>query len=205
MITSMKMKLPALALTVMLPAALLCFSSCSTAPKGETTGSTAVQPGVPGGVRLETYQETATITGIDKPNRKVTLVDPQGVKTTLKAGPDVVNFDQLQIGDQVKATATEQLVVFVRQPGEAAGDGAAAAVALAPVGAKPGAVLAATVEVTAKVKAIDVKHRKATLLFPDGTTKTFKVRPDVDLEHQTVGAEVVLRATESVAIRVEKP
>jgi len=78
-------------------------------------------------------------------------------------------------------------------------------VALAPLGAKPGVLMANTVEVTAKVKSIDVKHQKATLLFPDGTSHTFKVRKDVDLAKQTVGADVVIRTTEALAILVEKP
>ena len=96
-------------------------------------------------------------------------------------------------------------MVFVRKPGESSGDGAAAAVALAPLGEKPGALMSNTVEITATVKSIDVEHQKATLLFPDGTSKTFKVRKDVDLTKQAVGAEVVIRATEAVAISVEKP
>jgi len=194
-----------LTLLSLLPAALLAFSSCSTEPKGAGAGFTAIQPGVPGGVTVQTYKETATVTGIDKASRKVTLVTKDGAKTTVKAGPEVANFDQLEVGDQVKATVTEQLVVFARNAGEAPGDGAAAAVALAPLGAKPGVLMANTVEVTAKVKSIDVKHQKATLLFPDGTSKTFKVRPDVDLTKQTVGQDVVFRTTEALAISVEKP
>ena len=54
-------------------------------------------------------------------------------------------------------------------------------VALAPKGAKPGGIMAATTQVTAKVTAIDVEHHKATLQFEDGTTRTVAVRPDVDL------------------------
>ena len=189
----------------LLPAALLAFSSCSTNPKGVGAGFTAIQPGVPGGVTVDTYKETATVTGIDKATRKVTLVTKDGAKTTVKAGPEVANFDQLEVGDQVKATMTEQLVVFARQPGEPAGDGAAGVVALAPIGAKPGGVMANTEEITAKVKAIDVKRHKATLLFPDGTSHTFKVRPDVDLTKHTAGEDVVFRTTEAVAILVEKP
>jgi len=189
----------------LLPAALLAFSSCSTEPKREGTGVTAIRQGEPGGVRVETYKETATVTGIDKATRKVTLVTKDGSKSTVKCGPEVANFAQIEVGDQVKATVTEQLVVFVRNPGAPSGDGAAAAVLLAPLGAKPGALLANTEEITAKVKAIDLKHRKATLLFPDGTTHTFKVRPDVDMTKHAVGDEVVFRATEAVAILVEKP
>jgi Cu/Ag efflux protein CusF len=76
---------------------------------------------------------------------------------------------------------------------------------LAPIGAKPGGVTANTEEITAKVKAINLKHRKATLQFPDGTSHTFTVRPDVDMTKHAVGDEVVIRATEAVAISVEKP
>jgi len=160
---------------------------------------------VAGGVKIETRRVTATVTGIDKATRKVTLVTPDGTKQTFTAGPEVANFAQIEVGDKVKATVTEQLVVFVREPGQPSDDGAAAAVALAPLGEKPGALMASTVEITAKVKAIDVKHRKATLLFPDGTTKTFPVRPDVDITKHRVGDEVVIRATEAIAVSVEKP
>jgi hypothetical protein len=190
---------------VLLPAALLAFSSCSTEPKHQGVGYEVIQPGQAGGVRVKTYQETATVTGIDKATRKVTLVTQDGTKSTVKCGPDVANFAQIEVGDQVKAAVTEQLVVFVRKPGEPSGDGAAGVVALAPIGAKPGGVIANTEEITAKVKAIDLKHRKATLLFPDGTSHTFAVRPDVDMTKHAVGDEVVFSTTEAVAISVEKP
>ena len=189
----------------LLTAALQAFSSCSTETKEAGAGFTAIQPGVPGGVIVQTYKQTATVTGIDKATRKVTLVTKDGSKSTVKCGPEVANFDQIEVGDQVKATVTEQLVVFARKAGEPAGDGAAAAATLAPLGAKPGGLLVNTEEVTAKVKSIDVKHQKATLLFPDGTSHTFKVRPDVDLTKHTAGEDVVFRATEAVAVSVEKP
>jgi len=201
----MKMKIQTLGLAALLPAAILTFTSCSTEPKYESAGVTAIEPGVAGGVSVETSQETATVTAVDKATRKVTLVTKDGTKKTVKAGPQVANFEQIEVGDQVKATVTEQLVVFVRKPGEPAGDGAAAVVALAPIGDKPGAVLASTEEITAKVKSIDLKNRKGTLLFPDGTTKTYKARKDVDLTKYSVGDEVVINMTETVAISVEKP
>ena len=205
----MKIKIQTLGLAALLPAAILTFTSCSTEPKCEDTTAgtslTAVQRGVPGGVRVDTCKETATVTAIDKTSRKVTLVTPDGAKSTVTCGPEVANFAQIEIGDQVKATVTEQLVVFVRNPGETANDGAASVVALAPIGDKPGGVMANTEEITAKVTAIDVKHRKATLLFPDGTSHTFKVRKDVDMTKHKVGDEVVIRTTEAIAVSVEKP
>src|ERR1035441_702220 len=130
-----------LAALFLLPAALLAFSSCSTEPKHQGVGYEVIQPGQAGGVRVKTYQETATVTGIDKATRKVTLVTKDGTKSTVKCGPEVANFAQIEVGDQVKATVTEQLLIFVRRPGEPSGDGAAGVVALAPIGAKPGGVM----------------------------------------------------------------
>jgi hypothetical protein len=189
----------------LVPAALLSLASCCSAPVGEKGSMRVTKPGVPGGVAVDTYEVTATVTGIDAATRKVTLVSPDGKKTTYKAGPEVVNFPQIQIGDQVKVKAVESLVVFLKKKGEPSGDFAATGVAVAPEGAKPGAAMAETVEITAKVAALDLKRHKATLLFPDGVKQTVKVRKDVDLTKVNVGDEVVLRSTEALAILVEKP
>ena len=186
---------------------MLAFTSCSSTPEGQgaTTTMVAGQKGVPGGVAVQTYKMTATVTGIDAAARQVTIVNPEGKKTTVKCGPEVVNFDQIHVGDQVKVTVTEELAVGMAKPGAASNDGAAAVVALAPVGAKPGAVMAETTQVTAKVTEIDLKHHKATLEFPDGSKHTVAVRPDVDLTQRQVGEEVSIRYTQAVAIMVEKP
>ena len=190
---------------VLLSAGLLAFTSCSSTPKIEPTTTAVYQEGVPGGIVVETYKNSATVTAIDAANRKVTLVTPDGRMETFKAGPEVVNFDQIRVGDQVKATLAQQLVVYMAEGNPPASDGEAALVALAPKGAKPGGLMANTVQVIAKVTAIDLKRHKATLRFPDGKTKTFAVRQDVDLTQRRVGEEVVIRTTEALAISVEKP
>jgi hypothetical protein len=197
-----------LTILALFPAALITLTSCSSTssnPAVESTSATSFQPGVPGGVVVEVHKLTATVTGIDAANRKVTLVTQNGEKTTVKCGPEVINFDQIRVGDQVKVAVTEELAVSMAAEGAAQSDGGTAVVALAPKGAKPGGVVASTVQVTAKVTAIDRKHRKATLQFPDGTTHTVAVRSDVDLTKRQVGEEVVIRTTETLAISVEKP
>ena len=78
-------------------------------------------------------------------------------------------------------------------------------VSLAAVGAKPGGMVAETVQIKATITAIDLKKHKATLEFPDGSRKTFAARKDVDLAKRKVGEEVVIRCTEAIAISVEKP
>jgi hypothetical protein len=184
--------------------ALALTSGCST-PTGVKSTTVAYQPGVPGGVVVQTIKVTATVTGIDAATRKVTLVSPEGRKTIFKAGPEVVNFSQIQIGDQVRATLIEELVVSLGKKDEPSSEGQASSVALAAPGTKPGVIMADTVQITAKVTALDLKRHRATLQFADGTTKTIDVRKDVDMTKRALGEEVVIRCTESLAIMVEKP
>lgn len=190
-----------------LAAIIVITSSCSSTKEGAGEGATlvAAQKGVPGGILVETYRTTATVTAVDAETRKVMLVSPDGKKTEFKAGPEVVNFSQIHVGDQVKAMVTEQLVVFMATDAPPQGQGAVTMVALAPVGAKPGGFMTDTVQVKAKVIEIDLKKHKAVLEFPDGSKKTVAVRKDVDLTQRKVGEEVVIRCTEALAISVEKP
>ena len=200
-----KMNLLKWSAMALIPAATLGLAGCKSEPAGEGATMVAAEKGVPGGVMVDTYQMTAAVTGIDRDKRKVTLQTEDGKKTVVKCGPDVVNFDQIQVGDQLKLTVTEELAVYLAEAGAPPGDGTAALVALAPKGAKPGGMMAETVQVTAKVSAIDLDHHKATLEFPDGTSKTVPVRKDVDLTKRHVGEEVVIRTTEALALSVEKP
>ena len=127
---------------------------------------------------------------------------PHGIKTTVKVGPEAINFDQIQVGDRLKITAAEELVVYCgRTKARRPADGGAQLVALAPKGAKPGGMMVETTQVTAKVTAIDLEHRKATLEFEDGTTRTVAVRPDVDLSKRKVGDKVVIRTDRSAGHR----
>lgn len=172
---------------------------------GRTTGAAAIAEGVPGGVVVQTSELTATVAALDRATRRLTLLSPAGIKQTVKAGPEVINFDQIQVGDRLKIVATEELVVGVAGPGEAAEDGAAAVVALAPEGAKPGGLMAETTRVTATVTALDAHQRTATLQFEDGSIKTLRVRQDVVLGNYRVGDRVAFRVTESIAIGIVNP
>src|SRR6266436_4964570 len=182
-------------------AALLGFTSCSST-RSDDAGAALETPA--GAIVVDTYTVRATVTGIDAAAHKLTLVTPEGSKTTYKAGPDVINFNQIRIGDQVKATVTEEFAVFIRKPGTPPSAGEEAAVALAPKGAKPGGIMADTQEVTAKITAIDAKEHKVTLQFVDGS-KTLAVGKKVDLGKVKVGDEVTVRVAEARARLVEKP
>ncbi len=177
--------------------------------EGKLSGTAAVAAamaqGIAGGVAVQTYELTAQVIAIDAATRKMTLLGRNGIKQTVKVGPDAINFDQIRVGDQLKLIVAEELAVFVAGEGEAPTDAGAQVVALAPKGAKPGVLLAETVQVTAKVTAINTAQHKATLQFEDVTLRTVAVRDDVDLARRKVGDKVVIRLTEALAISVAKP
>ena len=133
------------------------------------------------------------------------VTNPDGTKTTVKVPPEAINFDQVKVGDMLKAILTEQVVVYIDDAGASVPDGYAAGVALAPKGAQPVGIVAETVQITATVTAIDQTSRKATLRFEDGSVKTLPVRDDIDLSQHAVGEKVVFVVTEIVALSVEKP
>lgn len=194
-----------------LSAALLsaCSSMSSTSntevPESKTSVSEARVKGVPGGATTRVTELTARVVAIDYDKRSVTFEDSKGNRQVLIAGPEIVNFEQIKKGDLLKATVAEEVVVYVRKKGAPANDGGGIVAAKAAPGEKPAAMVAATNEITATVKAIDLKAHTATLQFPDGSTKTVAVRPDVDLSKHKKGDEVVINATTAVAIAIQKP
>ena len=173
--------------------------------RSEATGAAVVAEGVPGGAVVQMRELNATVVAIHKASRNVTLMSEDGIKQTVKVGPDAINFEQIHVGDRLKVQVTQELVVQMAEPGESAQTGTASVVALAPKGAKPGGVMAETTQVTATVTALDQQQRTATLRFEDGSTKTFPVRSDVDLSKRKVGEKVVFSVTEMIALRVQKP
>jgi hypothetical protein len=202
--------------------ALFIFTACTTSPAPKppeaeansadtplpsSEGDTSVmfQKGVPGGVIVNTIETTVQLAAIDYTNRNMTLVGPDGNKTDIKAGADVVNFDQLQAGDLLKFTLTEEIVVYLDKDGKSIPDESTRMVALAPKGGRPGGVIADTTQVTATIMAIDPRGHTATLQFANGSFKTFPVRHDIDLGRYNAGEKVVFLLTNMIAIKVEKP
>jgi len=184
----------------LLPAVILAFTSCSTT---EGTEDVAAIETPDGAIIVDTLTTSAKVTAIDAAKRKLTLVFPDGKKTTYKCGPDVVNFPQIQVGDQVNAKLTEEAAIFIGS-GAPPSDVAGAGVALAPVGYKPEGEVVDTMQVTAKVTEVDAKHHKVTLQFADGTSKKIKVGKKVNLAAVSVGTDVTVQMTEGLAISVQK-
>jgi hypothetical protein len=188
------------AVATLLPGVMLAVTSCSSIQGTEEVAAIETPDGA---IIVDTFTTSAKVTAIDTAKRKLTLVFPDGKKTTYKCGPDVVNFPQIQVGDQVNAKLTEEAAIFIGK-GAPPSDVAAAGVALAPVGYKPAGEFVDTTQVTAKVTEVDAKQHKVTLQFADGTSKKVKVGKKVDLAAVPVGTDVTVQLTEGLAISVEK-
>jgi len=195
-----------LAVLIVLPPALLaaCASTPEPPPQPQVDEVVEYEEGVPGGVYVETVEVSARVVAIDRDERTVTLLGSDGQEFAVRLGPEVANFDQIDAGDLVSATVTQELVVALGDPDAPAYDAQGGGVALAPVGGKPGAIVAATRRITGIVSAIDPEAHTATLDFADGTSRTFPVRPDIDLTRHQVGEQVVFQVTETVAIDVRE-
>lgn len=195
------MSLAAIALRTSLAALLLGALACATGPDVET----AVYETADGVLVVETVELEAKVVAVDATTREVRLQPPHGKERVFHAGPDVVNFPQIQVGDVVRAVVVDQLAVVLVPGGAPESVGAGAAVALAPEGAKPGVITAETAEITGTVIAIDEHEHTLTLQFVDGSVEEVKVAKSRDLSQVSLGDSVRARVTQAVAIAVEKP
>jgi hypothetical protein len=160
----------------------------------------------PGAVIVDVVAVEATVEAIDYDKRVITLKGPEGNTRAFKVKKRVKNFDQIKAGDKVKAEYIESTAVFVRKSDAPAGADEMSEVSVAPKGKKPGVLAVDTVEVTAKVEAIDYKKKTISLKGPEGNTKTFAVGSRVkNFKKIKAGDDVVLRHTEAIAISVVKP
>jgi len=189
----------ALALTVALVASLA--TSCARGPKVETE----VYERPDGGVVVETLKLQATVTAINASTRQITLKPRHRDTIVLKADEAVANFGQIRIGDQVHVVLADQIAVTLIKAGAPQSVGAATGVALAPLGEKPAALMANTVELTGTIIGIDSHEHTVTLEFLDGSTREIKVAKHRDLSEIALGDSVRVTLTEAVAIRVETP
>jgi hypothetical protein len=148
---------------------------------------------------------TAKVKKIDKKNRVVTLQFPDGKETKVKCGPEVRNFAQIRVGDDVKAQFLETAEIFVtgadKPSAKSVSDSKRAA-----LGSKPGAAAIEAVEVKATVVSIDYKTREVTLKGPEDKLITSKVGPEVKRFNEVKqGDTVVVRLTRAASIEVTKP
>jgi hypothetical protein len=197
----MKIKAVILFILALFPATLL-LNGCWTNPYiiKPSTGEISFTGGM---VIVAASTVKATVAAIDIPRREVVLKHANGILSTNVVGPEVVNLDQVKVGDAVKADIGSEVAIFIVKNGPLPSSDKGVLVEGAAKGQKPSGVIVATHDYSARVIQADRSFRLLTVKYADGSVKTFKVPLPFTLENIAVGDNVVVRATETIAIHVQ--
>ena len=174
-------------------------------PAHQPGAAYASQGNFEGQVVVDSITRTDTVVSIDAAHRTIDLKHEDGRITSYKCGPQVANFDQIKVGDQVKATVVDEMALFIKPASRMQSISLTNSVVGARLGAKPGVVSLDTLDFTAKVLAINPWQHQVTLQTADGRTRPVTVGEFVNLADFNVGDEVVVRLTQALAVLVEKP
>jgi hypothetical protein len=151
----------------------------------------------------QTVKLTATITAIDKATRDVTLKGPEGNEVTVTVGPDVKNFANMKVGDQVDAQYAEAVTLELKKGG---GQKVERTEQTAVKGAKPGeqpaGVVGRQVTIVADVIAVDPAKQTVTLRGPKRTV-ILPVSDPEQFKRIAKGDQVEATYTQAFAIAVE--
>jgi ribosomal 50S subunit-recycling heat shock protein len=153
----------------------------------------------------KTTHLTATVEAVDLDKRIITVKGPQGNIVDIKAGDEVKNLAQVKVGDIVDLTYYESIAVKVFKPGKVQQGTAEAVTAerLAKPGEKPSGIIGSQVTITATVESISPNKTSVTLKMADGKYKVVKIQNKKNLANVKVGDEVVITATETLAVAVK--
>ena len=155
-------------------------------------------------VKKDTIEASATVEAIDTQNRLLVLHGPGGVATIL-AGPEIKNFDQIHVGDEVKVTYTSALAANITKSKDQAATTVDAATYAAPQGSKPAAAVGATIKTTVTIESVDTSFDTVTFKRPDGYVRTIApATPEGKKFIHTLkkGDKVDVEYTEALAISV---
>jgi len=149
-----------------------------------------------------TATETATITGIDATRKLITLKSDTGEEDTFDASI-LKRFDELKVGQKIKATYYESMVFQVVKPGQAASPASAEASLNRAKSALPAGTVSTQQKMTVTVKSIDPKVPSLTVTTPDGRIVTRKIEDKKNIEGLKIGDRIEITYTQALVASVE--
>ena len=120
---------------------------------------------------VDVVRTSATVTKVDVAKRKLSVDLDDGKHKTLKVDKNVRNLDQINVGDKLKLSYAEEMLVAVGNSKDPVGAERTGLVAIAPKGAKPGGLMVETTSMTGKVLAVDPAKHHLTIQDTDGKEK----------------------------------
>jgi hypothetical protein len=186
--------------------ALIAMSSGATTlaqtPPAPAGGAVVVsEPGKASAVRA--LEVSASVVGIDKATRTLTLKGPKGQVVDLVASDEVKNFDQIKVGDLVVARYAQALTLELKKTKRVAGATVSEEAAKAKPGARPAVAGARQVTVIADVVAVDPKASTITVKGPKGNLVTLEVQNPDQFKVVKTGDQIEATYTEALALSVE--
>ena len=190
--------------TLILAAASLAPSALLAQQLDPAAGGATIVATAPGkGVAERVEQIIASVEAVDAAKRTVTLKGPGGDIVTLPVGPEVQNFDQIQVGDLVVVRYLEALALELKKRGTAKRERTERDVtARALPGERPAAIDAHEVHVVADVIAIVPQTQTVRLRGPTRVVD-LRIHDPEQFKLVAVGDQVEATYTEAVAISVE--
>ena len=183
-------------------ASTLVAAALAASPVLAQTGAVVAGKGPGAAAIAQTVKATATITAIDAATRAVTLKGPKGNEIVVTAGPEVKNFAQMKVGDQVDVEYVESLALELKKGGGApVAATAKAGAAAAKPGERPAGMVGQQVTVVADVIDVNPQTQVVTLKGPKRTVE-LKVRDPEQFKLVKKGDQVQATYTEAMAIAV---
>jgi Cu/Ag efflux protein CusF len=154
-------------------------------------------------VTSEMRTETGVVEAIEAQSRSVTIRKADGTVVTTVAGPDVKRFNEVKVGDKVKARYYENLVIRVKAPGEPAVD-TDVKDAVASGQGLPGGTKARQRTLTCTITDIDMNTPSITFTSANGWKYSSKVRDKSALAKVKVGDKVDIIWTDALLVSLER-
>lgn len=151
---------------------------------------------------VEAVQAAARVEAIDAATRSVTLIGEEGRRFGVVAGPDVRNFEQIKVGDEVVIEYIRATSLQVRKSTGVRELSEQTAGERAQPGDKPAGAIGRQVTVVADVIALDRTKSTITLRGPERNVIELDVRNPEHFDVVKVGDQVEANFIESVAISV---
>ena len=153
--------------------------------------------------RANSVTATATIQAIDSTSRLVTLRNDKGEEDTFSVSTAVTRFNELKVGDKVRMTYYESIVLQLLKPGDKANPASVDAALTRAKSALPGGTAAIQEKRTVTVKTIDLTVPSITVTTEDGRTFTRRIENTKNVEGVKPGDRIEITYTQAVLVSVE--
>ncbi len=129
-------------------------------------------------VVADTSEAVYSVRSVNRRTRQIALNTPQDTVITIKAGPQVRNFDRIRVNDRVRIRFADAIALSMAPAGSQAGTAPTGVVEAArgPAGTRPQGALGAGITETVRIVSVDAATGKTTFVRPNGVTRTVTPR-----------------------------